>query len=215
MRRMIKNYVSFCAANLPLIEPIYEFGALQVEGQEKIANLRSLFKNKKYVGADIRLGTGVDVVLDLHSIDLPNESVGTVLLLETLEHVEFPRKAIDEIHRILKPNGILIMSSVFVFPIHNYPSDYWRFTPEAFKSLLRPFASSFVDYAGQKNVPHSIVGLGFKGDDSHVIREKFVNQYIESKPLKSGWKEIAMLATPAYLWPFYLKLNNLIQHKFK
>ena len=147
MRILIKRFVRLIAETLPISEPIYEFGALQVSGQEGFADIRTLFPGKKYVGADIREGTGVDVILNLHHINLPPESVGTVLILDTLEHVEFPRKAIEEAHRILKSNGILVISSVMYFPIHDYPYNYWRFTPEAFRSLLKPFTASFVSFA--------------------------------------------------------------------
>ena len=50
----------------------------------------------------------------MHDINLPAEITGTVLSMDTFEHVEFPRKAIDEIHRMLKPRGIFIFSSVMV-----------------------------------------------------------------------------------------------------
>lgn len=172
MRESIKQFVKICAETLPISEPIYEFGSLQVHGQEGFADLRPLFPGKKYIGADMREGSGVDIVLNLHHINLSLESVGTVLILDTLEHVEFPRKAIEEIYRILKPCGILIISSVMNFPIHDYPYDYWRYTPEAFKSLLKPFTFSFVDLAGESNFPHTVVGIGFKASISeNVIRE--------------------------------------------
>ena len=74
-------------------EPIYEFGALQLPGLEEFADLRPFFRGKSYVGCDMREGRGVDKVLNLHNIDLPDESVGTVITLDTLEHVEFPHKA--------------------------------------------------------------------------------------------------------------------------
>ncbi len=163
MREAIKQFVEICAATLPIAEPVYEFGALQVPGQEGFADLRPLFSGKSYVGADIREGPGVDVILDLHHINLPSESVGSVLMLDTLEHVEFPRKAIEEAHRILKKDGVLIMSSVMNFRIHEYPHDYWRFTPEGFHSLLGLFASSFVGSAGEAKFPHTVVGVGWKG----------------------------------------------------
>jgi len=147
---------------LPIQDPIYEFGSLQVAGQKGFADLRPLFPRCQYVGCDMRQGPGVDVLLNLHKIDLPNESAGTVLCLDTLEHVEYPRRAIDELHRILKPNGIIVISSVMDFPIHDYPFDYWRFTPEAFKSLLRPFSQSLCTYAGDAGFPHTVVGIGFK-----------------------------------------------------
>jgi len=124
----------------------------------------------------MRAGSGVDVILNLHSIDLPSNSVGTVLILDTLEHVEFVRKAVEEAHRILKPNGIIVISSVMNFPIHDHPYDYWRFTPEAFKSLLRPFSSSFVDFAGASTFPHTVVGIGVKGSISKDTLDKFVKR---------------------------------------
>ncbi len=164
MRKSVKDFVEICAETLPVAEPVYEFGSLQVKGQEGFADLRPLFKGKEYVGCDMRPGRGVDRILDLHAIELPDESAGTVLLLDTLEHVEFPRKALAEIHRILKPGGILVMSSTMRFPIHDHPHDYWRFTPEAFRSLLKPFATVIVESGGRESFPPLVVGIGCRGE---------------------------------------------------
>ncbi|MDH5374551.1 MAG: class I SAM-dependent methyltransferase [Candidatus Bathyarchaeota archaeon] len=173
MRELIRQFVEICAQTLPISEPIYEFGSFQVLGQEDLADLRPFFPGKKYVGADMREGPGVDIILNLHHIDLPSDSIGTVLVMDTLEHVEFPRKAIKEVHRILKPHGILIISSVMKFPIHAHPHDYWRFTPEAFKSLIKPFSLSFVDFIGESAFPHTVVGIGFKGSISENAIKEF------------------------------------------
>jgi SAM-dependent methyltransferase len=159
----MKDFVSLVASTLPIREPIYEFGSLQCEGQIAFADLRPLFPGREYVGADMRTGPGVDKVLNLHNIDLAGESVGTVLCLDTLEHVEYPHKALEEIHRVLKPDGIAMISGTMLFPIHDYPCDFWRFTPEAFRSILKPFSSSFVGFAGVESFPHALVGIGFKG----------------------------------------------------
>lgn len=153
MRQLIKQFVKICADFLPIKEPIYEFGSLQVPGQEGFADLRPFFLGKKYIGSDVRNGPGVDLILDLHDIKLPSKSVGTILCLDTLEHVEYPRKAIEEIYRILREDGILIISSVMNFHIHDYPQDYWRFTPEGFRSLLKGFQSSIISFAGESNFP--------------------------------------------------------------
>lgn len=188
MRGSIKQLVKICSETLPISEPIYEFGSLQGPPQKEFANLRPFFPGKKYIGADMRKGTGVDVVLNVIKIDLPSESVGTVLLMDTIEHVEFPRKAIKEIHRILKPDGILIMSSVMNFPIHDYPFDYWRFTPEAFRSLMRPFDSSFYDWAGEEIFPHTVVGIGFKGKIPEKAKNEFKKRYEAWKKVRS-WSQ--------------------------
>lgn len=185
MRQTIKDLVSIAINTFLIEEPVYEFGSLQVRGQEGFADLRPLFSGKEFVGADMRPGTGVDRILNLHKIDLPTEFVGIVLCLDTLEHVEYPHKALEEIHRVLKPNGIVIISSVMFWPIHDYPQDYWRFTPEAFKSILKQFNKSFVGYAGRDDFPHTVIGLGFKGDASKL--SEFILRYEKWKK-KQGCK---------------------------
>lgn len=162
VRTSIKDFAAIVAQTLPIATPIYEFGALQVPGQEGFADLRPLFAGKEYIGCDMREGPGVDRVLNLHEIDLPADTAGTVLCFDTLEHVEYPHKALDEMHRILRPEGILVISSTMHWPIHDYPYDYWRFTPEAFRSLLKPFAASWVGAAGDPEFPHTVVGVGLK-----------------------------------------------------
>lgn len=197
MRKSIKEFVKICAKTLPISGPIYEFGSLQVPGQEGFADLRPLFPNKEYVGADMREGPGVDVILNLHNINVPSVSVRTVLILDTLEHVEFPRKAMEEVYRILKPNGILIVSSIMNFPIHDYPYDYWRFTPQGFKSLLKPFAFSFVDSVGNPEFPHTIVGLASKSFVSDNFMDGFMKQF---EIWKQYWSE-----TPQPMWKRLIK----------
>ncbi len=60
-----------CAKHLPIREPLYEFGAYRVQGTPE-EDLRPLFEGMEYIGSDMREGPGVDQVLDLHDIDLPN-----------------------------------------------------------------------------------------------------------------------------------------------
>lgn len=211
MRELIKQFVKIIAETLPISEPIYKFGSLQMPGQEGFADLRPFFPSMKYVGCDMQEGPGVDRILNLHHLDLPPESVGTVLILETLEHVEFPRKAIEEVHRIIKPSGILVISSVMNFPIHDYPFDYWRFTPEAFRSLLKTFAYQFVDFVGERHFPHTIVGIGFKSPVPEDRMDEFMRKVEEWKrqvlmPPKS-WKTYVRLFAPPILLDLYRKIR--------
>lgn len=158
-----REFLKIITKSLPIPDPIYEFGSFLVPGQEKEANLRPFFPKKKYYGCDMREGNGVDLVLNLHNIDLPSNIAGSVLSFDTLEHVEYPRKAVEEMHRILRPGGIIVISSVMNFPIHEYPHDYWRFTPQGLSSLLSIFDKSIVTCTGEDNFPISILGVAFKG----------------------------------------------------
>jgi len=173
-----REFLDVTIQYLDLPGPIYEFGSYLVTGQEDLANLRPLFPGKQYIGCDMRKGPGVDKVLNLHDIDLPINTAGTVLCFDTLEHVEYPWKAIEEIYRILRPGGVAIMSSLMNFPVHNYPHDYWRFTPEGFKSLLKIFDKSIVSCTGEDNFPITVLGIGIKATDTNVkILEKKLKQW--------------------------------------
>ncbi len=187
MRLLVKEFVEICTANFNFPEPVYEFGALQVEGQEGFADIRPFFKGKEYIGTDFRQGKGVDLILDLHSIDLPDSSIGSALLLETLEHVEYARKAMEQVRRVMRPDGIVIITSLMRFKIHSYPNDYWRFTPEGFKSLLSPFSNSFVSYAGNPEFPHTVVGIGFAGSIPSIEEfERDIKQWQQKWSSENG-----------------------------
>lgn len=161
----VRQFIEDTARRLPWAGPVYEFGAYRVEGQEAIADMRAFFPDVEYVGCDMRLGPGVDRVMNLHNLDLPDEVAGTVLCLETLEHVEFARRAVEEMHRVLAPGGFCILTSCMNEPVHDYPHDYWRFTPQGFASLLRVFPSQHVSWVGNERFPHSVFGIGHKGPD--------------------------------------------------
>ncbi len=191
MRKHLRRFIEVVINHIPIAQPIYEFGSLQVSNSPEVESLRSLFPGTEYVGCDMREGPGVDRVMNLHAIDLPDNCVGTVVCMDTMEHVEYPRKAIAEIHRILQPGGMVIMSSVMDFPIHGYPNDYWRFTPEGFKSLLNVFEHQFVGFDGPQDKPITIVGLGFKGESPSL--DGLTTAYLE-------WQRRSNL--------IYQKLNN-------
>jgi len=212
MRESIKQFVEIVADTLPISEPIYEFGSLQVPGQEGFADLRPLFTGKEYVGCDMQEGPGVDRILNLHKIDLPSETAGTVLMLDTLEHVEFVRKATEEAHRILKSDGILVITSIMNRSIHDYPYDYWRFTPEGFKSLLKNFESCIVEFAGDKLFPHTVVGVGFKGetpknhvDDFMMKLEDWKNRWHE--PAGRSWETFVKWIAPPIFIDIYRRIR--------
>ncbi len=210
MKPNVKEFAKIISTSLPIMDPIYEFGSLQVPEQVGFSDLRPFFPNNQYIGCDMRQGPGVDKVLNLHDIDLPPESVGTILCFDTLEHVEFPRKALEEIYRVLKPNGIAIITSLMNFPIHEYPHDYWRFTPEAFKSILKPFQNSFVGFQGDPNFPHTVVGIGFKGEMPTL--SEFEKKYLEWQTNeKKSVQDFIRQVTPPFLLPYIIHLVKRIR----
>jgi SAM-dependent methyltransferase len=212
MRKNVIEFARIVSSTLETVEPVYEFGSLQVKGQVGFADLRPLFQSKNYVGCDMQQGPGVDMIIDLHKIELESESVGTVLCFDTLEHVEYPRKAMGELYRILKPEGMIAISSVMNFPVHGYPNDYWRYTPAGFESLLSPFKSCYVQYQGLACFPHTIAGVGQKGRSG--FPEEFLRRAEKwhHSDLRS-FRQWILLSTPPVFVPILTRLYNRLMRR--
>ena len=137
MREAIVNYVKWAISRFPFEEPILDTCA----GWEPNF-YQPLFPGKQYIKQDMRDFDPpcIDIICDIADMKpITDESIGLVLNLESLEHVPYPQKAIDEIHRVLRPNGLLILTTVMHFKIHRAPKDYWRFTPDGIELLLSRF----------------------------------------------------------------------------
>ncbi len=171
MQRIVLNFVKLCSENLPISGPIYEIGSLQVEGQEGYSDLRHLFPGKEYVGIDMRPGRGVDEVKDFTQAGLPRPA-NTIICCDTLEHVNEPFLFINNIYDSLCDDGIVIITVPFYFAIHEYPSDYFRYTPEGLKYLFRKFHGIAIGIGPDKS-PGEVVGVFCKGDDSVLQENKF------------------------------------------
>lgn len=65
------------------------------------------------------------------------EYFDVVFCLEVMEYVLSPKQAIDNLHELLAPGGILYISFPFIYPHHNPDGkDYLRYTKWAVKKLL-------------------------------------------------------------------------------
>jgi len=94
----------------------------------------------RYVGVDAYPGPNVDEVAPAEDLGcLGAETADVVLCTQVLEHAENPSRVVGEIHRVLRPGGLCMLSTHGVFVYHGQPHDYWRWTHEG---LQRLFASS-------------------------------------------------------------------------
>ena len=91
------------------------------------------------IALDVRPGHGVRILGDAQALGIAGAAFDVVLCTEVLEHLPEPQRAIDEMHRVLKPGGTLLLTTRFLFPIHDAPHDYFRFTKYGLRHLLRHF----------------------------------------------------------------------------
>jgi SAM-dependent methyltransferase len=162
MRDNVRAFVAAAVEAFKLRGPVYEFGSFQVEGQAELADLRGLFPGQHYVGCDMRRGPGVDRIEDLGRLTLPSGIASTVICVDTLEHVFEARRGVDEMLRILAPGGVILLSAPFEFRIHDYPEDYWRFTPSSIDRLLATLDTAIIGSQGVESCPHTVFGIGCK-----------------------------------------------------
>lgn len=94
----------------------------------------------KIVCVDIMEGPGVDLVADAHDLHMvADNSVDFVCSISVLEHVRYPQRVVKEIHRILKPGGVVYINVPFVFPFHADPDDFYRFSYKGIDILCEDF----------------------------------------------------------------------------
>jgi SAM-dependent methyltransferase len=136
-----QNQLRFGMRHLPLFRP----PCLEIGSREcgHTVSFRQAFTAGAgdYLGVDIEPGPGVDVALDLTAdfslvSRLLPARFASIFCLSVLEHCRQPFLMAENVQRLLEPGGVLYVSVPFAWEIHSFPSDYWRFTPDAVRLLF-------------------------------------------------------------------------------
>ena len=101
--------------------------------------IQKLLRQHRYLRLDIDAESSPDIIGDARNIPLQDNSVDVVISKSVLEHIAEPEKSISEMHRILKQGGFLYLYTPFFQRIHASPNDYYRFTEQGLRYLLRAF----------------------------------------------------------------------------
>ncbi len=137
-----------------------------------------LFPNCTTLEIAPRPGVTVDIVADAHDLSvIPDASFDVVLCTEVLEHLHTPEKAIGEFNRVLKPGGVLLLTTRFIYPLHDVPGDYFRYTKYGLKHLLREW--SILEFREEAGTMETLAVL--------YQRIGFQCQTLGFRPLKFFW----------------------------
>jgi SAM-dependent methyltransferase len=91
---------------------------------------------------DIDPNSGATFIADITTNNeslIPDNSFDFVVCTEVLEHTLQPFNAVNEIERLLKPGGLVFVTTPFNFRIHGPLPDCWRFTEYGLKELFKNF----------------------------------------------------------------------------
>lgn len=142
---------AFWPFHSPLTEKYHKFlviEAIQKHAQGKLLDIgcgKKPFKHyaSKVVSEHIGLdhaesphgSDDVNVVGVADNLPFEQNSFDTVLMTQVIEHLENPSRVFSEIYRVLKPNGKVIVAWPFLYPIHEAPRDFYRYTKYGMKHL--------------------------------------------------------------------------------
>ena len=85
----------------------------------------------------------LDFEMDLNKkLLFDSDEFDTIILSDVLEHISSPQQLWNEMFRVLKPKGKLLLNVPFLYHIHEQPYDYFRYTEYALQN--------FADEAGFK-----------------------------------------------------------------
>jgi SAM-dependent methyltransferase len=95
----------------------------------------------RYVGIEYSPESGfrgnrADFCGDAAALPLRDNSVDTILCTEVMEHVPNPEQTIAEFSRVLRKNGVLIVTAPFFYPVHD-TYDFFRYSPDGIAVIMK------------------------------------------------------------------------------
>ena len=104
---------------------------------------------KEVVPVDAAPIPGVVVVDLTEPLPFEDASFDTILCTQVLEHVQNAELAMAEIARVLRPGGHALITVPFLYPTHEMPYDFWRYTHLGLRSLVERHGLVATDLSAQ------------------------------------------------------------------
>ena len=110
----------------------------------------SLFAVERYYTLDMLLDYSPTVVANAHFLPFKSSSIDSIVCTQVLEHLKNAFLAVSEFRRVLKPQGIVLLTVPQVNELHEEPYDYYRYTKFGIIHLLETnhFEILLVDQRG-------------------------------------------------------------------
>ena len=125
--RLRLNFIEQTFSELSVKNRLLDLGC----GEKPFASIYNKIANES-VGLEVETTlhnqSQVDFFYDGENLPFGKEEFDIVFSTEVMEHVKNPEKYLDEIYRVLTPNGIAVITVPFFVPLHEKPHDYYRYT---------------------------------------------------------------------------------------
>jgi len=146
----------------------------------------------RLVETDVSFGRRIALIADAHDIPFADGAFDGVIIQAVLEHVLDPQRCVAEIHRVLKPAGLVYAETPFMQQVHEGRYDFTRFTHLGHRRLFRYFAE--ID-SGPVAGPGMALGWAWA---------YFLMGFVDSKGARSFLYTLARLT--AWPWKYFDRL---------
>lgn len=89
-----------------------------------------------------------DVVGDAHQMPFQDDVFDRVFALNVFEHLSNPRRAAEEIFRVLKPGGSVAIHTAFLQSLHEEPDHYYNATEYGVREWFSGFEIEAINVTG-------------------------------------------------------------------
>ncbi|MCR5876539.1 class I SAM-dependent methyltransferase [Phenylobacterium sp. J426] len=112
---------------------------LVIGGGEIGSGAAALYTGCQVLGTDIYASPHTQVLADAHDLPFLDATFDAVWIQAVLEHVLDPPRVVSEIHRVLKPEGLVFADTPFLQHVHEGAYDFTRYTLSGHRWLFRHF----------------------------------------------------------------------------
>lgn len=183
-RRRRDNWVQLMVKNISETSKVLDVGAGSCP-------YRSYFSHCEYKTHDFaqlennqiqdEIGYGnIDFVSDILSIPVEDNSFDVILCTEVIEHVPYPISVIKEFSRILKPNGVLLLTAPLQSGLHQEPYHFYGgFTKYWYEKFLSENSFGSIEITPNGGLFTTYMSIGL------TICKSFLNNILRFKTWKS------------------------------
>lgn len=109
--------------------------------------------------------------------DLPytyTNAFGTAVCLNVIEHIQNPFRVFAAMYQVMKSNCLLIIETVFSFPYHPSPNDYWRYSPACLRYLSEMAGFKVLECDWRLSIPADRGILNGQNGEPQEIKSVYV-----------------------------------------
>lgn len=138
----------------------------------------------QYIGVDLKIPgwefrqTTVDFFYDGKTIPFEDNHFDSMLCTEVLEHVYNIEELLTEFQRVLKPGGVALVTTPFMWEEHEVPHDFGRYTTSALHYLYKKHGFEIVYHHKTGNTIKVIMQFKLQYIKSLLPNNKIIRQIL-------------------------------------